>query len=157
MLCIGPCLSIEGGGIYRFCSRRSPITLSTEKGSIPQLVWWITNHSRVPRSLWEITSERIYIVACAAASVPDHMGIAFRKTRIFCGVEPCIHACKDRKCSGWGEGQIALTKLLGIFRYWPRELHDRLGFAARLASSQCRRAPQGPVLCPFPSAGIVPG
>jgi hypothetical protein len=26
---------------------------------MPQLVWWMTNHSRVPSSLWEITSERI--------------------------------------------------------------------------------------------------
>jgi hypothetical protein len=27
--------------------------------STPQSVWWMTNHSLVPRSLWEMTSERI--------------------------------------------------------------------------------------------------
>ena len=27
--------------------------------SIPQSVWWMTNHSRVPRSLYEITNDRM--------------------------------------------------------------------------------------------------
>jgi hypothetical protein len=33
--------------------------ISSVKVSMPQSVWWITNHSRVPSSLCEITSERI--------------------------------------------------------------------------------------------------
>jgi hypothetical protein len=32
---------------------------SSVKISMPQFVWWMTNHSPVPCSLWEITSERI--------------------------------------------------------------------------------------------------
>ena len=31
---------------------------SSSNSSMPQSVWWTTNHSRVPSSLWEITSER---------------------------------------------------------------------------------------------------
>ena len=32
---------------------------SLVKNSIPQSVWWMTNHSAVPSSLYEMTSERI--------------------------------------------------------------------------------------------------
>ena len=32
---------------------------SSVKNSMPQFVWWMTNHSRVPSSLYEMTSERI--------------------------------------------------------------------------------------------------
>src|SRR5882724_4543768 len=44
--------------VPRLCARRPRMT-SSVKVSMPQLVWWMTNHSRVPSSLWEITSERI--------------------------------------------------------------------------------------------------
>ena len=32
---------------------------SSVKNSIPQLVWWMTNHSLVPSSLYEMTRERM--------------------------------------------------------------------------------------------------
>src|SRR6266446_4462762 len=44
--------------VSRLRARRSRMRASV-KNSIPQLVWWMTNHSRVPRSLYEITSERM--------------------------------------------------------------------------------------------------
>src|SRR5262245_29233016 len=33
--------------------------MSFVKSSIPQFVWWMTNHARVPRSLYEMTSDRM--------------------------------------------------------------------------------------------------
>ena len=32
--------------------------ISSVNSSMPQFVWWMTNHSRVPRSLYDMTSER---------------------------------------------------------------------------------------------------
>jgi hypothetical protein len=44
--------------VSKLSASKSPIT-SSVKSSIPQLVWWMTNHSRVPSNLCEMTSERM--------------------------------------------------------------------------------------------------
>ena len=46
---------------------------SSVKISMPQLVWWMTNHSPVPCSLWEITSERIASSLARPPAFPDHV------------------------------------------------------------------------------------
>jgi len=46
--------------VSRLLASRPRIT-SSVNSSMPQLVWWMTNHSLVPRSLWEMTqrSDRV--------------------------------------------------------------------------------------------------
>src|SRR6476620_1096391 len=57
--------------VSRLSASKSPIT-SSVNSSIPQLVWWMTNHSRVPSNLCEMTRERM---ASSVARPP-----AFRMT-----------------------------------------------------------------------------
>ena len=60
---------------------------------MPQLVWWMTNHSLVPSSLKEITRERI---ASSLARPPA--------LRITCAG---VHTGQDGEAAGRREGQFA--------------------------------------------------
>src|SRR5262244_663561 len=58
-----PCLGLDHAlpskfAVARLSSSKVPM-ISSENVSMPQLVWWMTNHSLVPSSLCEITSERM--------------------------------------------------------------------------------------------------
>src|SRR5262249_31124223 len=58
-----PCLALDHALPSKFAVARlsssKVLMISSENVSIPQLVWWMTNHSLVPSSLCEITSERM--------------------------------------------------------------------------------------------------
>ena len=49
---------------------------SSVKNSIPQSVWWMTNHSAVPSSLYEMTSERIASSLARPPAFADDVGVA---------------------------------------------------------------------------------
>src|SRR5215472_17049502 len=44
--------------VFKLLAKRRRMS-SLVNSSIPQSVWWMTNHSRVPRSLYEITNDRM--------------------------------------------------------------------------------------------------
>src|SRR5215510_5018711 len=58
-----PCLGLDQALPSKFAVARlsssKVLMISSENVSMPQLVWWMTNHSLVPSSLCEITSERM--------------------------------------------------------------------------------------------------
>src|SRR5215467_15306226 len=58
-----PCLGLDQVLPSKFAVARlsssKVLMISSEKVSMPQLLWWMTNHSLVPSSLCEITSERM--------------------------------------------------------------------------------------------------
>ena len=82
---------------------------SSVKVSMPQLVWWMTNHSRVPSSLWEITSERIASLLARPPAFPDHVGVALGQAGELRRVEPGVHAREDRKPPGGWHGELTLV------------------------------------------------
>ena len=82
---------------------------------MPHSVWWITNHSLVPSSLCEMTSDRI---ASSLARPP-----AFRITwaspslspAYFAGSSLRVHAGEDREVASRGEPELrACPKVRGV-------------------------------------------
>ena len=54
---------------------------SSVKNSIPQSVWWMTNHSAVPSSLYGDDQRADGIVAGATAGIADDVRVAFAEAR----------------------------------------------------------------------------
>jgi hypothetical protein len=71
----------------------------------------MTNHSRVPSSLCEMIKDRI---ASSVARPPAlrMTCVAFRKSRIFRGIEPRVHAGEDCELSSWRQGELPLLPKL---------------------------------------------
>src|SRR6476660_9547880 len=98
--------------VSRLCLSSERIT-SSVKSSMPQSVWWTTNHSSVPSSLWEITSE--WMASSLAAGVADHVGVTFLEAGEFGGVEPRIHAGQNCEAPTGRQRKLALVaKIAGI-------------------------------------------
>ena len=89
---------------------------SLVKNSMPQLVWWMTNHSRVPEQLVRDHQRTNRIVAGAAAGVADHVRVAFCQAGKFRRVEPRVHARQDGKSAGRWHRKCAFAPKLSAYR-----------------------------------------
>src|SRR5215472_10675386 len=109
--------------VFRLLARSLRIS-SFVNSSIPQSVWWMTNHSRVPSSLYEITSDRM---ASSLARPP-----AFRITWASPSVRPAYFAGSSRASI---QVRIAKWRLGGSGRLpWSPKLSAYLAFAASTSS-----------------------
>jgi hypothetical protein len=103
---------------------------SSVKNSIPQFVWWMTNHSRVPRSLYEMTSERI---ASSLARPP-----AFRMTCASPSASPAYPAgsslasiqVKIAKCRAGGSASSAFAPNEAAYSALARSTSSRAAIGA---------------------------
>ena len=82
---------------------------SSVKNSIPQFVWWITNHSLRAEQLVGDHERADRVVAGATAGVADHVRVAFAEPGVLRGVEAGVHAGEDREASGGRHRQLALV------------------------------------------------
>src|SRR5262249_2134486 len=56
------------------------------------------------------------IIGCTAAGISDDVGIPLRKARIFCRMEPRIHASENREAPSRRQCKLALvTEVAGVF------------------------------------------
>ncbi len=131
--------------VSRLCLSSERIT-SSVKSSMPQSVWWTTNHSSVPSSLWEITSERM---ASSLARPP-----ALRITWASPSLRPANLAGSSRasmqvriaKRRAGGKGKLALlAEIPGIGRIRCKDFcvnfrHDALLKAGVRSRMRGRRA-----------------
>ena len=82
---------------------------SSVKNSMPQLVWWMTNHSRVPEQLVGDHERADGVVAGPAARVADDVRVTLAEAGVIGGVEAGVHAGQDGEPAGRGEGEFALV------------------------------------------------
>jgi hypothetical protein len=94
--------------VSRLC-RNSPRMMSSVKVSMPQSLWWITNHSLVPRSLWEMTSERIASSLARPPALRITCASPSRKPANFAGSSRASMQVRMAKRRAGGIGRFALS------------------------------------------------
>ena len=81
---------------------------SSLKNSMPQFVWWTTNHSRVPSSLYEMTSDRI----ASSLARPPALRITWASPSLnpayFGRIETGVHAREDGEPARGRQRQLSL-------------------------------------------------
>jgi hypothetical protein len=82
---------------------------SSVKNSMPQLVWWMTNHSPGAQQLVGDHERADGIVAGPPAGVADHVGVTLAEAGVLGRVEPGVHAGEDGEPAGGGQGQLRLV------------------------------------------------
>ena len=87
--------------------------ISLVKNSMPQFVWWMTNHSAVPSSLWEMTSERIASSLARPPALRMTWASPSLRPAYFGRIEASVHAREDREAARGRQRQGALLTEVG--------------------------------------------
>ena len=86
---------------------------SSVKNSMPQFVWWMTNHSARAEQLVGDDERADRVVARAAAGVADDVGVALAEAGVLGRVEARVHAREDREAARGRQRQLALVAEVG--------------------------------------------
>ena len=95
--------------VSRLLASRPRIT-SSVKNSMPQFVWWMTNHSCGAEQLVGDDQRADGVVAGPTAGVADDVRVALAQAGVLGRVEPGVHARQDREPPGRRQRQLALRR-----------------------------------------------